>query len=78
MRNIQNTLASFFRDFFSIYRDGFRNMGKLGKKLWLILLIKLFIMFVILRIFFFNNFLNSKFDTDKEKGDYVLEKITEP
>jgi len=42
------------------YYDGFRGM-KLGKILWLIILIKLFIMFIVLRLFFFSNFLNSRF-----------------
>lgn len=41
---------------FDLYYDGFRNMT-LGKTLWAIILIKLFIMFVILKIFFFPNFL---------------------
>ncbi len=48
----------------------------LGKKLWAIILIKLFIMFVVLKIFFFPNYLNSKFETAKEKGDFVIEQIT--
>ncbi len=57
------------------YRDGFKGMV-LGKKLWKIILIKLFIMFVILKVFFFPNYLNTKFKTDKERGNYVLEQIT--
>jgi len=48
----------------------------LGKKLWKIILIKLFVMFVILKLFFFPNFLNTKFETDEEKSNYVLEQIT--
>lgn len=35
---------------FDLYYDGFRNM-KLGKTLWAIILIKLFIMFAILKVF---------------------------
>jgi hypothetical protein len=46
-----------------------------GKKLWAIILIKLFIMFIILRLFFFPNFLKSGFKTDKERGDYVKEQL---
>ena len=34
------------------YRDGFREMT-LGRTLWTIILIKLFIMFFILKLFFF-------------------------
>lgn len=47
---------SFWYRAFDLYYDGFRNMT-LGKTLWAIILIKLFIMFVILKIFFFPNFL---------------------
>jgi hypothetical protein len=60
---------------YTFYRDGFSQMV-LGKKLWKIILIKLFVMFVILKLFFFPNYLNTKFETDEEKGNYVLEQIT--
>ncbi len=61
---------------FRFYVDGFKSLDKLGIKLWIIIAIKLFIMFAILKIFFFPDFLNSKFDSDKEKGDYVIESLT--
>lgn len=51
------------------YVNGFRNM-KLGKTLWLIILVKLFIMFFILRLFFFPKFLNSS-EVGEDKGQYV-------
>jgi hypothetical protein len=60
---------------FSFYREGFRSM-KVGRKLWLIIFIKLFIMFAVLKLFFFKDFLGSKFSTDEEKSDYVIESIT--
>ena len=47
-----------------------------SKKLWLIILVKLFIIFFILKLLFFPNFLNSKFDTDEEKSNYVIEQLT--
>jgi len=50
-------------------------MPSWGRKMWLIILIKLFIMFALLKIFFFNNFLNSKFENQKDKGEYVLEQL---
>jgi len=62
---------------FSFYRDGFRQMT-VGKSLWKIILIKLFVMFAILKIFFFPNYLNTNFENDKQRGDYVLEQITRP
>lgn len=47
---------SFFYRVFDLYYDGFRSM-RLGKTLWTIILIKLFIMFAILKVFFFPDFL---------------------
>lgn len=62
---------------FHFYYEGFKSMT-LGKRLWVIILIKLFIMFAILKLFFFPDFLNSKFETDEERSDYVLEQLTKP
>jgi hypothetical protein len=64
-----------FRDFIYLYIDGFKNLTW-GKSLWIIILVKLFIMFAILKIFFFPNFLNSRFDTDEEKSEYVSKQLT--
>ncbi len=64
-----------FLRIFYFYVDGFRRM-KLGKTLWAIILIKLFVMFVVLKLFFFPNFLNTHFSTDEEKSEYILESLT--
>lgn len=61
-------------NFFTMFRDGFKSMT-LGKTLWLLVVIKLIIMFLILRPFFFPNFLNSKFEDDQSKSDYVVEQL---
>jgi hypothetical protein len=66
----------FFR-IFNFYYQGFRQMT-VGKRLWAIILIKLFIMFAILKIFFFKDFLGHKFHSDKERSDYVIEQLTTP
>lgn len=58
------------------YIEGFRNIEKLGVRLWVVILIKLFIMFAILKIFFFQDFLDKKFDNDKDKSEYIFEQIT--
>jgi len=60
---------------FYLYYDGFRSMT-VGKTLWAIVLVKLFIFFVILRLIFFPNFLNSKSDNDEGKAEYVREQLT--
>ena len=60
---------SFWYRTFDLYYDGFRSMT-LGKKLWLVILIKLFIMFAILKVFFFPNFLKANAPKGEE-ADYV-------
>ncbi len=59
------------------YMEGFRSMT-LGKTLWAIILIKLFIMFLILRLFFFPNILQQKYDTDEERANQVIENLITP
>lgn len=61
------------RKIWNFYYTGFREMT-VGKTLWAIILIKLFIMFFILKLFFFKNTL-SEYDTPQEKGDKVIENI---
>lgn len=67
----------FFKKIFLFYYNGFKSMT-VGKRLWTIIIIKLFIMFAILKIFFFKDFLNSRFSNDEEKADYVIEQLTNP
>ena len=57
---------------FDLYYDGFRNM-KLGKTLWAIILIKLFIIFAVLKVFFFPDFL--KQNAAGDKAGYVATKL---
>lgn len=68
-------MRNFFRRLFQFYYDGFRSMT-VGRTLWLLIAIKLIIMFLILRIFFFPNFLKSNFDSDDERSQYVLRELT--
>lgn len=60
---------------FGFYRDGFRQMT-IGKTLWKIIFIKLVIMFAVLKLFFFPNFLSTNFETDEQRADYVLGQLT--
>ena len=59
MTTIKAKRENLFMRIARFYIDGFRNM-KLGKTLWAIILIKLFIMFAILKVFFFPNFLKQQ------------------
>ncbi len=49
-------------------------MPKYGRRLWIIILIKAFIMFAVLKVFFFQGHL-SQFDTDEEKSEYVSKQL---
>ncbi len=62
---------------FRFYYEGFRSMTW-GKSLWAVILVKLFIMFVILKIFFFPDILKRDYATDEERSDAVLEQLTNP
>lgn len=58
---------------FDLYYDGFRHM-KLGKTLWTIIAIKLFIIFAVLKVFFFPNFLKQHAEKGSE-ADFVMEQF---
>ncbi len=66
-----------FKKVFRFYYEGFRSMTW-GRKLWGIILIKLFIMFAILRLFFFPDILQREFNSDEERSNHVLEQLTNP
>lgn len=61
---------------YRFYYEGFRSMT-VGKTLWLIILIKLFIMFAVFRLFLFPDFLGERFSGDEEKSDYVIEQFNQ-
>lgn len=69
-------MACSLKHFFRMYVDGFRSMV-LGRTLWKIVLLKLFIMFAILKTFFFPDFLGTKFSTDVERAEHVLQNLTQ-
>ncbi|MGH1601171.1 DUF4492 domain-containing protein [Campylobacter majalis] len=60
---------------FKFYIDGFRSMG-VGRKLWAIIFIKLLIMFGVLKVFFFDETINTKFKTQDEKSEFILDNLT--
>ncbi len=62
---------------YALYRDGFAAMT-LGRDLWLIVALKLIIMFAVLKLFFFPNYLNLHFATDADRAAHVLGEITTP
>jgi len=63
------------KNIFRFYYEGFRSMT-VGRRLWLIIILKLIVMFLILKIFFFPDFLKTKFKTDRDRSNYVIEQLT--
>ena len=64
-----------FRRVVRFYVEGFREMT-VGRTLWAIILVKLFIMFAVLKVFFFPDLLAGK--SSEEKADFVLENLAPP
>ena len=60
------------------YITGFQNMPAWGRTMWAIILLKLFIMFVVLRLFFFQDVMKTQFSDDEERARHVIEQITNP
>lgn len=74
-------MTSFFsllNRIFRFYYEGFTTMSWWGKRIWLILLIKLFVIFIILKLFFFPDFLKKNYRTDEQRSEHVLEQLINP
>lgn len=58
----------------NFYRNGFRDMTW-GRTLWFIILVKLFVLFFILKLFFFTPSIKGKSETEKQ--EFVRSELTE-
>jgi hypothetical protein len=47
-----------------------------GRTLWIIILLKLFIMFAVLKVFFFPDLLKTSFATDEKRSEHVSGEFT--
>ncbi|MDE6544899.1 MAG: DUF4492 domain-containing protein [Paramuribaculum sp.] len=59
-----------WRRIIDLYVDGFRSMT-VGRSLWAIIIIKLIIMFGVLKLFFFTDILGTNYDSDEERAGAV-------
>ncbi len=64
-------------NWFKMFWEGFTSMSKLSKTLWIIVIIKLIIMFAVLKPIFFPDFLKSQVNDESEKAGYVREQMIE-
>ena len=63
------------RKAYYFYLNGFKSMTT-GKTLWIIIAIKHFIIFVILKLIFFPNYLKTNFNNDEARSNHVINSIT--
>ena len=52
------------------YADGFRSMT-VGRKLWALILIKVAILMLVFKLFFFPNILQERYSTDAQRAQAV-------
>lgn len=67
-------MTTTLRKIVRFYLEGFREMT-VGRTLWLIILVKLFVIFAVLKLFFFRDPLSGR--TEAERSDRILEQLTE-
>ena len=63
------------RKVLDFYVDGFKNMT-VGRKLWAIILIKVAILFLVFKLFFFPAILKENYDNDDDRARAVAEQLT--
>ena len=68
--NNDNKKPNIFVRVWRFYIDGFRSMT-VGKTLWAIILVNLFVLFFILKLFFFPNILSRDYDNDADRAKAV-------
>ena len=64
---------SFWYRAYRLYYDGFKQMT-LGRTLWLVIAVKLFIIFIILKLFFFPDFIGNNAEKGQE-ADFVAKEL---
>lgn len=68
--------GNIFMRVYRFYRDGFRSMT-VGRYLWLMIIIKLFILFFIFKLFFFPDLLKRDYDNDADRARAVRSALIE-
>ncbi len=67
-------MSKFLRDAYEMYRDGFRSMT-IGRYLWAIVIVKLLVMFLVLKLFFFPDILRTRYDDDASRAEAVRDAL---
>lgn len=67
-------MTATLRKIIRFYVEGFREMT-VGRTLWCIILLKLFLIFAVLKLFFFRDPLAGR--SEAERGEYLMEQLTD-
>ncbi len=71
-----NRVLACIKNIYVFYCEGFRSMT-VGRYLWALILVKLAIMFLVFKLFFFPNILSRDYDTDEQRAQAVRRALTE-
>ncbi|MBR1499740.1 MAG: DUF4492 domain-containing protein [Bacteroidaceae bacterium] len=66
-------MTKWLRNVWHLYYDGFRSMT-LGRTLWAVIFVKLFVIFVVLKLFFFRGYIREHVHEGGE-ADFVASKL---
>jgi len=68
-----------FRRIIDFYKSAWRASvaSPTGRRLWLILIVKISVLLVLFKVLFFPNRLNTEYDTDAERAEAVRSALTE-
>lgn len=61
---------------YTFYADGFKSMT-VGRYLWLLIIVKLFILFFVMKLFFFPDLLQRDYDNDEQRVQAVRTHLIE-
>ena len=68
-------MSHWVKKVYLFYLEGFKSMT-VGRTLWVIVIAKLVVMFLILKIFFFKNAL-ADYKTPEDKSRHIIERLTQ-
>ncbi|MDD4148824.1 MAG: DUF4492 domain-containing protein [Bacteroidales bacterium] len=60
---------------FRFYYEGFKTMPRWGKQMWLIMIVKGVLLFVLVKFIFFPNHLKTNFETDEQRSEHVINEL---
>lgn len=75
MQRVMKRIVNFGRRVADLYVDGFRSMT-VGRQLWILIIIKLVLIFVVMKLLFFPDLLSRDYDTDSERAAAVRHSLT--